>query len=377
MKKRVLIASDTFLPKIDGVSIFLSKVIPDLSKYFKITLIVPNYKNKLKFKSIKNVEIVRTKISSLQIANYNVPLPKRKIIKNLVKNSDIVWIQSIGPIGHSALKYAKKFNKKTIAYIHTIEEKRFPRVTETTSRLRLFFRGIVRLYEQNFYNQCDKLMVASKSISDILDNEGITTKKIIVPMGLDTKQFKPVDEKTKLRLRKKFGIKKDTFVIGYVGRISKEKHLETLRDAFNKFPLENKLLLIVGGGSYLQKRIFNGDKNIKITNFVKDVVPYLQIMDVYVLPSYTETTSISTLEAMSTGLPVAATPVGSVKNYIINGYNGMFFEIGDKKTLIKILLKLYENKELRIKLGKNARKTVSKFSWKATVSKIKKGFNSN
>ena len=66
-------------------------------------------------------------------------------------------------------------------------------------------------------------------------------------------------------------------------------------------------------------------KNIILTGSKDNVVPYLQAMDIYVLPSLTETTSISTLEAMSCGLPVVVTPVGYVKNYIHDGKNGLFF----------------------------------------------------
>lgn len=369
MKKKVLIATDTFLPKLDGVSIFLSKVIPELSKYYDITVVCPDFPGKIK--DFSYIKIVKTKISRIKIANYNIPLPKNRIIKKLVENSDLVWIQSIGTIGKKTLKYANLLNKKVIAYVHAIEGKRFSICSETTSRLKLFLQSITREYERNFYNKCDKLMLSSGSISKILAEEGIHKEEIFVPLGIESNIFNPGNKesaKKKLKLS-------DKFVIGYVGRISKEKNLETLREAFIRLPIKDKFLLIVGGGSYSQQNIFRGVSDMKITGFVDNVVPYLQAMDIYVLPSLTETSSLSTLEAISAGLPVVATCVGAIPDYITDNKNGILFNPKDVDSLVKIMVDLYVHRELRIKLGKNARETASKFKWEDTIRKIKYVFD--
>jgi len=367
--KKILIATDTFLPKIDGVSIFLTKVIPELSKYYDITLVCPKFPGNIK--DYDYIKIIRTKISRIKIANYNIPLPKNKQIKDLVKNSDLIWIQSIGPIGYNVLKNAKKLNKKVIAYVHAIEGKRFSMCSETTSRLKLFLNYLTKIYERSFYNKCDKLMLSSNMISKILYKAGINRKEVMIPLGVESNKFKPLNKE---KAKKNVGLE-DKFIIGYLGRISNEKNLETLRDAFVNLPIENKLLLIIGDGSKSQKKIFNNVNNVKITGFIDNVIPYLQAMDVYVLPSLTETSSLSTLEAMSTGLPVVATPVGAISDYIYNGKNGILFNIKDIDSLTKILLSLYNNKKLRETLGKNARKTASEFSWEETVKKIREAFD--
>ena len=95
-------------------------------------------------------------------------------------------------------------------------------------------------------------------------------------------------------------------------------------------------------------------------------------MDIYVLPSLTETSSISTMEAMSCGLAVVSTKVGYVQKYIKEKVNGMFFPMQNYFVLSMKLEWLLENKKLREMLGKNARKTaVEKFSWERTVERIK------
>ncbi|MCK5025745.1 MAG: glycosyltransferase family 4 protein, partial [Nanoarchaeota archaeon] len=111
---------------------------------------------------------------------------------------------------------------------------------------------------------------------------------------------------------------------------------------------------------------------IKYIESKDDVIPYLQAMDIYVLPSLTETTSLSTLEAMSCGCAVISTKVGLVKRYIKDKVNGSFFPKGNA-TALKIKLNwLIENPGIRAKLGRNARETVkAKFNWEKTETGIR------
>ena len=104
-----------------------------------------------------------------------------------------------------------------------------------------------------------------------------------------------------------------------------------------------------------------------------NVIPYLQAMDMFVMPSLTETSSLATMEAMSCGIPPITTPVGYVKEYVIDRENGMIFPFKNSLVLsmkIEILLK---DEEYRLYLGRKARETIEKqFNWDKTVEGIKK-----
>ena len=133
---------------------------------------------------------------------------------------------------------------------------------------------------------------------------------------------------------------------------------------------DNLKLIVVGSGLSIEK-VFKSTKDIvhiSSTNKVKD---YYQAMDIFVLPSLTETSSLSTMEAMSCGLPVVATNVGHVKFYIKDGKNGYLFPKKEYYVLAKKLSKLIENPDLRKAIGLMARKTITtKFSWEKTVKEI-------
>jgi glycosyltransferase involved in cell wall biosynthesis len=138
------------------------------------------------------------------------------------------------------------------------------------------------------------------------------------------------------------------------------------------------VLLIAGGGHPKMEKLFSGKENIILTGSKDNLVNYYQAMDIYVLPSLTETTSLTTLEAMACGLPVVVTPVGFIREYINDGVNGMLFPKNNSHSLYLKLDYLLKHPDMMEKLGKKARETVvEKFSWDRTSENIKKIFNAH
>ena len=80
---------------------------------------------------------------------------------------------------------------------------------------------------------------------------------------------------------------------------------------------------------------------------------------------------MATMEAMACECAVITTPVGYVKDYIIEGYNGMFFPQKEFFVLSKKIEKLLDDEKLVRKLGENGRKTiVNQYSWERTIKEI-------
>ena len=140
-------------------------------------------------------------------------------------------------------------------------------------------------------------------------------------------------------------------------------------DAFQNLNDKNALLVLVGDGEHYKK--YSRKHNIKVTGFVENVTDYYGAMDIFVMPSLTETTGLSTLEAMSSGIPVITTPVGLAVTAISDGYNGLIFSKKDVEGLTTHLEKLIKSKKLRKLLSLNGRKTVEEnFNWKTTSEQI-------
>ncbi|MDP7116589.1 MAG: glycosyltransferase, partial [Candidatus Woesearchaeota archaeon] len=240
--KELLIATDSFLPRWDGVARFLSEVIPRLSGSYKITVVAPDFRGR-KIK-IPKVRIVRIPLQKRTIGDYTPSILDLRKIKRLVETSDIIFTQSIGPIGGPAVYYGQKLKKKVVAFMHSVE---WELVSKSVKKYKKSTYHIVKRFARYLYRRCNVVIVPSHHIKTDLEQENIKTKTRIIHVGTDSGWFKPG---IKSKAKKKLGIKGDRFVIGFVGRVGREKNLETLEKAF--FKLRKKYdhleLLIVGTG---------------------------------------------------------------------------------------------------------------------------------
>jgi len=98
------------------------------------------------------------------------------------------------------------------------------------------------------YNKCSTLLVPYKELADELSEKGVDSQKIIVPLGLDVNKFNPSDDK--FISKRDIGFSPKDKVIGYCGRISKEKDLVTLKKSYMRLKGDYPeiKLLIVGSG---------------------------------------------------------------------------------------------------------------------------------
>jgi len=362
---RLLIASDCFLPRWDGVTRFLLEVIPRLDDY-QITVLAPNFGE---YKEPDYFELVRFPLLNIAFGDIYFSRVDRRVVKKHVQDADIIFSQTIGPIGMAVINEAHKQRKPVVAYIHSIE---WELATRSMKRFKSLVNSTVRKLARIFYNKCSLLLIPYEEAEEKLRKNGVKTDMMIVRLGMDSGKFIPPKDKNEAK--RNIGIPEECKVIGFCGRIGREKDLMTLYRAFRKIEKQHPeaRLLVVGKGVKELEKEFTSNRNIIMVGSKDNVVPYLQAMDIYVLPSLTETTSLSTLEAMSCGVAVVCTPVGYVKNYIKERENGMLFPFHNSLVLSLKLDMLLKDSTLREKLGKNARATVEMdFSWEKTLAGIK------
>ncbi len=369
-KRNLLIVSDSFLPRWDGVSRFLAEVIPRLKQDYEITVIAPNFPGE--HTEIPDVKIIRAPLSRFVIDDLPIAKFSKKLIKPHIEKADIVWVQDLSTLGYSAIKLAKKLNKPIISYVHVINWDIVIKSVKAPWFIKKFIYWFARKFSKRVYNKCNILMIPTSNIAYVFEKEKITAIKTVVPLGINSDKFKPPEDKKQAKID--LGFDPEHKIIGYTGRIGREKNLLTLHRAFTslskKYP--NAKLLLVGKGPESEEKIFKDKKNIIMTGKKDNVIPFLQAMDIYVLPSLTETTSLSTLEAMSCGLPVVVTSLPALKKYIVDKKNGLLFPKENWLVLRKKLEILLQKPHQRFDLGQQARKTViKKYSWDVTVRKIK------
>lgn len=372
MKKKLLIATDSFLPRWDGIARFLKEMIPYLSSRYDVTILAPHFPGR-SFK-MDGVQILRFPLGSYTIAGYTPAQVDKQRIRQIVLENDIIFSQTIGPIGASCLKAAQKLGIPTVAFIHSIEWELF---SKSLKRFRRTVRAYTKNLAKRLYNNCKLLIVPSKTTAEYLKRNSIKTKKAIVHLGVDVDECCPPKSKEAAKI--KIGIDPQKIVIGYAGRFGREKDLPTLVKAFVEISarFNNVVLLLVGGKLANNVKELEKIKNkVKIVDQTNQIVKYYQAMDIYVLPSLTETSSLTTMEAMSCGLTVIATPVGSIREYLKNKINGYLFKPGNSERIVVLLSKLIKDKQLRERLGANARDSiVKKFSWEKSAAGMNRILN--
>jgi len=159
-----------------------------------------------------------------------------------------------------------------------------------------------------------------------------------------------------------------------VGRLDDQKdHLTLLKsfvilkDILKKRSMQIPDLMIVGIGrlqNTLQEFITANslDGNVVLTGARSDIPELLESSDLWVMSSRWEGLSIALLEALASGIPVVATDVGSNNEVIQHGRNGSLVPKENPNALAKEILKLIQDKNLRIKYSTNSIKTIDEFS---------------
>ncbi len=373
--KQLVIATDNFLPRWDGIARFLNEVVPKLVHEYEITILAPMFDKSLH--GFNHATVVRFPTFNFELGDFCPAKPPFKKIRKYIKQADIVWIQTIGPIGALAAYYADKYNKSCVGYIHSIEWELVPNSIANNKLTKGIIGFISKIIARYIYNKCDMLMMPTIDVARKFKNNKINAPITIVKLGTNINKFTPPNFKPDAK--QALGIESDKKVIGFVGRIAREKDLPTLYRAFTQLQRkrDDVVLLIVGDGVKELMNMFKKRKDVIVTGAKDNVIPYMQAMDIYVLPSLTETTSLTTIEAMSCGCNVVSTKVGRTSEYIDNNENGFFFPARNSFALYKKLQKLLDDDDLRDTISHNARKSViERFSWQKTIEDIKKVLSS-
>lgn len=213
-----------------------------------------------------------------------------KKLHRLIENfqPDAIHLQTEGPLGWAARRYCTRHKLPFTTAYHT----RFPEYVHARVRLPLTWGYKIMLA---FHSASSGIMVATESIAEDIRSRGFESIKKWT-RGVDTVLFRPQD---------KAFIPEKRPIYLYVGRVAVEKNLE----AFLNLDLDGTKYVVGTGPAQeaLQKAypdvVFPGRKH------GEELSKYYAAADVFVFPSLTDTFGIVMLEALASGVPVAAFPV--------------------------------------------------------------------
>jgi glycosyltransferase involved in cell wall biosynthesis len=182
--------------------------------------------------------------------------------------------------------------------------------------------------------------------------------------GVDVERFLPGPSE----VRNQLGIPQGVPVLGFVGRLTRDKGVPELVDAFDAILAEQPQahLLLVGWfdaaedalSETLCARILSHPR-IHYTGYVDDTAPYYRAMDLMVLPTWREGFPNSVLEASATGIPVITTLSTGSRDAVVPEVTGLLIPPGYPEALREAILKLMRDPERSLRMGQAARAWVT------------------
>jgi lipopolysaccharide/colanic/teichoic acid biosynthesis glycosyltransferase len=269
--------------------------------------------------------------------------------------------------------------------VYTLRGLRF----ETTKGLKRFLLISAEKLACRFAH---RVICVSYSLREKAIDAGLTSREKTVVFGsgssngVDVQRFSSTPDMMRRAadLRCELGIPAAAPVLGYVGRLTRDKGIPELTEAFlvlgNQFP--DLRLLLVGRFEdedplpVETRRHLETNANVILAGHQKrqrsrqvahqrrddwpvdDAAPYYALMDVFVLPSHREGLPNVVLEAQAVAKPVVAARATGVLDAVIDGQTGLLFPIGDVAALADAVTNLLQNKDLAHKLSRAAQKRV-------------------
>jgi len=193
----------------------------------------------------------------------------------------------------------------------------------------------------------------------------------VVPLGIDIDGFNPA-RYSKSNARAFFKLPDKALLVGVVGRLDPQKGQEIVLRAIpsvgRKLPRAHFVLAgdetagERGYKAHLQTvcRQLGIEKRVTFLPFTEDVPRLLAALDVFVLPSFSETYGLVIIEAMAMQRPVIATNAGGVPEIVAGDKTGLLVEPRDVASTSNALIRLLKNPSLRLSLGRAARKDALK-----------------
>lgn len=280
---RIALISDAWDPQINGIVTTVKNTIQSLEKTgHEIELITPDLFRTWPCPGYPDVRL-----------SFLCGPKMRPIVKAF--RPDAIHLFTEGPVGYAVRRYCRHYRYRYTSSFHS----RFPEYF----KMRVGFPMVVSsTYLKWFHYRSERIMVATESVEQELAGKGYR-RLVRWSRGVDTDLFRP---------RSKDFIQDERPVFLYTGRVAIEKNLEAFLDL--KLPGTK---WIIGDGPY-RKVLEQKYPEVRFKGYQQgeNLARYIAASDVFVFPSETDTFGNVVLEALASGVPVAALPVQGPKDII-------------------------------------------------------------
>lgn len=349
---RVLMLSDVYFPRVNGVSTSIQTFARELTaKGHEVTLIAPDYGQG----APEPFEVIRVPSRYLPLDPEDRILRVRHLRRRRAelagRGFDLLHIQTPFIAHYSGVALARRLGIPALESYHTFFEQYLDKYVPLIPSAWLRFAA--RKFSAAQCNDVDALVVPSNAMLEVLKGYGVETLAAVIPTGIELDQFSAGDG---ARFRAHHGIAPGRPVLVHVGRLAFEKNIDfllrTLVRVRERLP---EVLLVIAGEGPARRDLERQARSLGLTEAIR-FVGYLdrdgpledcyRAGDAFIFASNTETQGLVLLEALALGVPVVSTAVMGTKEVLAEG-RGCLIAEQDEQDFAHQCLRVLGDPELR------------------------------
>jgi len=369
-KHKILIFSLAYAPFIGGAEIAVQEITKRLAGDFEFEMITCNLDGKQKNEEqIDGVKIYRVGKGWIGKHLFHLLAYKKAVELYQKNNYSTIWSIMANRAGFAALKFKEKFPK--VKYLLTLQEG--DPISHIYRRTWFWFWRYKKIYQK-----ADRVQVISRWLEKrarIFGYKGVVN---LVSNGVVSTEIK-----------RKLRIPENEKIILTVSRLVEKNGIEDLIKAFkiliNREKKFRYKLIIVGDGP-LHKKLEKLSNKLGVSERIlfigkvpyEEVNDYYQMADIFIRPSLTEGFGNVFLEAMAYGVPVIATPVGGIVDFLVEEQTGWRCQINNPHTIVEKIIHISDKKneaEIQRVVGEAMRMVKEKYTWEKVAEQMKEIFN--
>jgi glycosyltransferase involved in cell wall biosynthesis len=389
--KRILIFALAYVPFVGGAELAVKEITDRIdqaeSTFDMITLRFD--RNLPKVQKIGNVTVYRIGFTANnpKISDRSMPLqckiakilfPFTSFFKALSLNRnhryDMIWALMANQAAFGALLF--KYTHPRIPYFLELQDGNSLKQIKTR---RPFLRLAWPLY-RSIYLKADRIKVISHFIEHLAREIGYKKAIEVIPNGVDVAKFAALHAPEEIAdVRRQTGKKLGDIFLFTASRLVLSRGVEDIIRALPYLPHNVKLLVAGDGEDRLQLENIAKDSGVRervvfLGHISHDALPkYFAVCDIFVRPSIIEGMGSAFIEAFAAGIPIVATPVGGIPDFLKDGETGIFCKVRDPQSVADAVTRYINDPSLVARIIENAKKLAQDhYDWNMIARTMRK-----